>query len=326
VSSAGLSQRSQVALAASEEMRKSQPALRATAALSAPSIAPLPGLDLLPSLAQASAAGSPAAVVFVHGVRTSNAIWGRQLAHVRDAGHLAVAVDLPGHGERNGERFTLARAFEILDDAVASFPDDVPVVVVGMSLGGYTSLAYAASHPERLAGVVACACSADPRGKPVALFREAAALVDAAGAATRRALGRVQGVLRAGRSLPGGARASAQLTGAGSFADPQLPGRPAWQVVTDVLHELAGRSSRADLSSAKVPVWLINGQRDHLRLDEKRYLDTAPGTALVVVPRAGHDVNLDAPDAFNAALTRALGDLTSRWSPAHEQTLVGAAA
>lgn len=326
MSSAGLSQRSQVALAASEEMRKSQPALRATAALSAPSIAPLPGLDLLPSLAQASAAGSPAAVVFVHGVRTSNAIWGRQLAHVRDAGHLAVAVDLPGHGERSGERFTLARAFEILDDAVASFPDDVPVVVVGMSLGGYTSLAYAASHPERLAGVVACACSADPRGKPVALFREAAALVDAAGAATRRALGRVQDVLRAGRSLPGGARASAQLTGAGSFADPQLPGRPAWQVVTDVLHELAGRSSRADLSSAKVPVWLINGQRDHLRLDEKRYLDTAPGTALVVVPRAGHDVNLDAPDAFNAALTRALGDLTSRWSPAHEQTLVGAAA
>lgn len=320
MSNAGLSQRSQVALAASEEMRKSQPALRATAVPSAPSI------DLLPSLAQASAAGSPAAVVFVHGVRTSNTIWGRQLAHVRDAGHLAVAVDLPGHGERSGERFTLERAFEILDDAVASFPDDVPVVVVGMSLGGYTSLAYAASHPERLAGVVACACSADPRGKPVALFREAAALVDTAGSATRRALGRAQDVLRAGRSLPGGVRASAQLTGAGSFADPQLPGRPAWQVVTDVLHELAGRSSRADLRAAKVPVWLINGQRDHLRLDEKRYLDTAPGTALVVVPRAGHDVNLDAPDAFNAALTRALGDLTSRWSPAREPALVGAAA
>lgn len=298
-----------MALAASEAMRNSQPAPRATAFPSAPSI------DLLPSLAQASVAGSPAAVVFVHGVRTSNAIWGRQLAHVREAGHLAVAVDLPGHGERSDERFTLARAFEILDDAVASFPEDVPVVVVGMSLGGYTSLAYAATRPERLAGVVACACSADPRGKPVALFREAAALVDAAGTATRRTLGRLQGVLRAGRSVPGGARASAQLTGAGSFADPQLLGRPAWQVVTDMLHELAGRSSRADLRAAKVPVWLINGQRDHLRLDEKRYLDTAPDTALVVVPRAGHDVNLDAPDAFNAALSRALGDLTSRWSP-----------
>ena len=315
-----LSHRSQVTLAASEAMRNSQPSLRASAFPSAPSI------DLLPSLAQASAAGSPAAVVFVHGVRTSNAIWGRQLAHVREAGHLAVAVDLPGHGERSDERFTLARAFEILDDAVASFPDDAPVVVVGMSLGGYTSLAYAASHPDRLAGVVACACSADPRGKPVALFREAAALVDAAGAETRRALGRVQDVLRAGRSLPGGARASAQLTGAGTFADPRLPGRPAWQVVTDVLHELAGRSSRADLRAAKVPVWLINGQRDHLRLDEKRYLDTAPDTALVVVPRAGHDVNLDAPDAFNDALSRALGDLTSRWSPARRLEPVGAAA
>jgi pimeloyl-ACP methyl ester carboxylesterase len=284
-----------------------------------------PSIDLLPELSRASAEDRPVGVVFVHGVRTSRAIWERQVTHVRAAGHAAVAVDLPGHGERGGEQFTLARAFEILDDAVASFPADVPVVVVGMSLGGYTTLAYAATHPERLAGVVACACSANPRGKPVALFRETAALVDAAGASARRALGRVRGLLRAGRSVPGGARASALLTGPGSFADPELPGRPAWQVVTDMLHELAGRSSLDDLRTAKVPVWLINGQRDHLRLDEKRYLDAAPDTALVVVPRAGHDVNLDAPEAFNAALSRALGDLTSRWAPAREAALVSAA-
>jgi pimeloyl-ACP methyl ester carboxylesterase len=246
---------------------------------------------------------------------------------VRAAGHLAVAVDLPGHGERGGERFTLARAFEILDDAVASFPVGMPVVVVGMSLGGYTTLAYAATHPQRLAGVVACACSANPRGKPVALFREAAALVDAAGSTVRRSLGRVRGVLRAGRSLPGGMPGgmSAGVRASGGSDDAQLAGPPPWRVVTDMLHELAGRSSLDDLRTARVPVWLINGRRDHLRVDERRYLDAAPDTALVVVPRAGHDVNLDAPDAFNAALSRALGDLTSRWSPA-EPALAGAAA
>ncbi|MEK8225458.1 alpha/beta fold hydrolase [Oerskovia sp. M15] len=213
--------RSQVALAASKTMHNNQPALRATAfrpptrrSTSSPASRRRPR-QVLP---QPWCSCTGAHVERDLGTSARSRARGR---------HLAVAVDLPGHGERSGERFTLARAFEILDDAVASFPDDVPVVVVGMSLGGYTSLAYAASHPSRLAGVVACACSSDPRGKPVALFREAANLVDAAGSATRRVLGRVQDVLRAGRSLPGGARASAQLTGPGRSPTRSCPVAPA---------------------------------------------------------------------------------------------------
>ncbi|WP_265520769.1 alpha/beta fold hydrolase [Oerskovia flava] len=250
----------------------------------------------------------PAGVVFVHGVRTSSEIWTEQLAHVRAAGHPAVAIDLPGHGSRRDERFTLERAYAVIDEAAASFAPGTPVVVVGMSLGGYTSLAYAANRPDRLAGVVACACSADPRGKPVALYRDVAHVLVGA---RRRVRALVSTLARTGRPLPPGSLAALQLTGAGHPGDgDDRSARPSWDVVTQVLSELAGRSSRADMRAAGVPVWLVNGSRDHLRLDEKRYLEAVPGTALVVVPGAGHDVNLEAPAAFNAALTRALRDMS----------------
>ena len=95
------------------------------------------------------------ALVFIHGVRSSSALWDAQLRAARAAGYEAVAVDLPGHGERRDERFTLDTAFSVIDDAIASIGDGTsPVVLVGLSLGGYVTLEYAARQPERLAGVI----------------------------------------------------------------------------------------------------------------------------------------------------------------------------
>ncbi|QJW37448.1 alpha/beta fold hydrolase [Cellulosimicrobium protaetiae] len=265
----------------------------------------------------ASAAGPdvPPAVVFVHGMRTSSAIWDRQVEHVRGLGHDAVAVDLPAHGTRAHERFTLDRSFEVLDEAVASFGPGRRVALVGLSLGGYTSLAWAARRPANLAGVVAAACTSDPKGKPVALYRDVARLVVAGGGAVGRGArwaARTSAaawgtIARGGRSLPAGAASSYALAGPGD-ATGTTPAAPGWHVVTDALTQLAGRSWLAHVRDVDVPVWLVNGARDHLRLDEQRYLAAAPDAALVVVPRAGHDVNSEAPEAFNRVLGRALAD------------------
>lgn len=261
-------------------------------------------------------AGSPAddapAVVFVHGMRTSGAIWDRQVEHVRSLGHDAVAVDLPAHGDLAHERFTLDRSFEVLDDAAASFGSGRRVVLVGLSLGGYTSLAWAARRPDNLAGVVAAACTSDPKGKPVALYRDVARLLVAGGGAVgrgarwtaHRTTTAWAALANAGRSRPGGtgrAPGAAAVDGAAGH-------RPGWDVVTDALTQLAGRSWLAHVRRLDVPVWLVNGARDHMRLDEQRYLDAAADASLVVVPRAGHDVNSEAPDAFNRVLGRALAD------------------
>ncbi|MFC8600350.1 alpha/beta fold hydrolase [Isoptericola sp. NPDC057191] len=277
-------------------------------------------MDLLSATAATAATAAPApsgrahgaaGIVFVHGMRTSSAIWERQVGHVRDAGHDAVAVDLPAHGARHGERFSMPRAFEVLDEAAGSFPAGTPVVVVGLSLGGYTSLAWAAHHATTadappLAGVVAAGCTSDPKGKPVALFRDVAHLAVTGTTAVRRGLRDAslawRSALTGSASRPGGLEVAALLGDAGGVP------RPGWDIVTDALTHLAGRSSVASTRALRVPVWFVNGARDRMRLEESRHVAAADRGALVVVPDAGHDVNSDAPDAFNRVLTRALHD------------------
>ncbi|MGV8978588.1 MAG: alpha/beta fold hydrolase [Cellulomonas sp.] len=209
----------------------------------------------------------PRPVVFVHGVRTSSAIWSPQVAEIALRGHRGVAVDLPGHGTRAGERFTAAAAFAAIDEAVDSC--DVAPLLVGLSLGGYASLAYAARREGRLAGVVLAGCSTEIRGKPIGAYRHLA--------------GRVTRTLHVGG------------------AD--------WAVVTDMLTAIEGYSPLADLRRLGVPVWLVNGRRDPLRLDEWRYRGARPEARLSVIPGAGHDVNSHQPAAFNRILLDALHEL-----------------
>ncbi|GAA4624336.1 alpha/beta fold hydrolase [Cellulomonas oligotrophica] len=217
---------------------------------------------------------SPVPVVLVHGTRTSSAIWHAQVAALEAAGHPTTTIDLPGHGDRTGERFTWEGAVAAIDAAVDAH--DAPPLLVGLSLGGYLSLAYAGRHGHRLAGLMLAGCSTEVRGKPVGLYRDAAHHVT-------RTLGLGQG---------------------------------SWHVVTDMLTAIAGYSPLTDLRRLRVPLWVVNGRRDPLRLDERRFLRAAPGARLTVVPGAGHDVNSHAPTAFNRVLVEALRELTHGVLPA----------
>ena len=108
-------------------------------------------------------------VVFVHGTRTSSAIWHEQRAALSRSGFESVAVDLPGHGTRSGETFTLASALATIDRAVDSCA--TPPLVVGLSLGGYACLAYAAENQDKVAGLMLSGCSTEIKGKPLGAFR-----------------------------------------------------------------------------------------------------------------------------------------------------------
>lgn len=176
------------------------------------------------------------------------------------SGHQTLALDLPGHGSRLGERFTFDGALEAIDEAVERFA--TPPLLVGLSLGGYSSLAYAARNQHKLAGVVLSGCSTELRGKPLGAYRTLTM------------------------------RASQVFRPTGST----------WHVVTDMLAAMKGYSVLADLRRVLIPVWLVNGERDILRFDERRCLAAGPGVQLAVVPGAGHDVNSHAPESFNRIL------------------------
>ena len=56
----------------------------------------------------------------------------------------------------------------------------------------------------------------------------------------------------------------------------------------------------AQLKTLRVPTLLITGDEDEPCLEPALFMKrTIPSAALVVMPRAGHTVNLEAPDAFN---------------------------
>jgi pimeloyl-ACP methyl ester carboxylesterase len=219
------------------------------------------------------------AVLLVHGIRTSASMWRRQLEDLADAGVVADAVDLPGHGRRIGEAFTLDAAIEAIDDAVDRLGGRV--VLVGLSLGGYLSIAYAAHRADKVALLVASSCLTLPQGAGLAGYRALARLI-------RRLPDRGRLLNDTTARLFVG-REAAQDIGAGGVA---------LDVMDDTLAAIGRTRPLADLSAYPGPVWFVTGALDHFRLDERRFRAVRPEAPVLVVPRASHLVSLVAPEAF----------------------------
>jgi pimeloyl-ACP methyl ester carboxylesterase len=90
---------------------------------------------------------------------TSSATWQRCMELLEDR-FSVVAPDLLGHGESpvpdDPAEYPRDRALDDLDDLLADIAADLdtPAVLVGHSLGGYLALAYAATRPDAVRGVV----------------------------------------------------------------------------------------------------------------------------------------------------------------------------
>ncbi|MDM7832136.1 alpha/beta fold hydrolase [Cellulomonas edaphi] len=229
-------------------------------------------------------------VVLVHGLRTSRTMWRHQVEALERAGRGAVAVDLPGHGTRLDEPFTLAAAVETVRVAVEQVGDRA--LVVGVSLGGYTAIAHAARHPDQVAGLVAASCSTRPAAALLTAWGVAAhgiARLPDRGAWLNRTL--------VARTIPA---AGAADVGAGGYAlDATVP----------VLRAMREARPLEDLARIDAPVWIVNGALDHFRGEERRFLAACSDGRLVVIPRATHLVSAVAPVAFTRVVLEAADEL-----------------
>ncbi|GMM94723.1 MULTISPECIES: alpha/beta fold hydrolase [unclassified Microbacterium] len=232
-------------------------------------------------------------VVLVHGIRTSATMWRSQVAHLEQRGNAVTAVDLPGHGSRMDEAFTLEGAFATIDAAVRDAAERGPVLLVGHSMGGLLSIEYVgAEDPPPVAGFIAAACTAIPRGVGLATYRMLARGFDAL---PDRGMWLTDRVLNA--TLPDETRYD---FGAGGYA----------LAAQDVaLRTLSVLDLLAALERIEVPMWFINGQYDQLRANERLFTRIASHAELIVVPRTTHLVTAMRPRVFNALLDLALATL-----------------
>lgn len=220
-----------------------------------------------------------ASVVLVHGIRTSGTMWGAQSRALSEAGVPNLAVDLPGHGVREGEPFSLAGCREVLDAAVTSLPG--PHVVVGLSLGSYVTMDWAGSTAQPPAALLLASAGTRPRGAGLAGY-----------IAVARAIGRLPDRGRGLHTF----LASRVLDG--ETADDLMAGGLALEAMVPTLQAVGEIDVVAALEAIEAPIWFVNGSRDHFRAEERLLLRTARHATLHVIRRAGHLVALDQPEAF----------------------------
>jgi pimeloyl-ACP methyl ester carboxylesterase len=98
--------------------------------------------------------GSGACILLLHGYLESSEIWEDFVPLLSD--HFRViAMDIPGHGMSGS--WGREHSMSDLADSVKELMENEGIkklVLVGHSMGGYVSMAFAAAYPERLAGYV----------------------------------------------------------------------------------------------------------------------------------------------------------------------------
>ncbi|MEP7356299.1 MAG: alpha/beta fold hydrolase [Anaerolineales bacterium] len=263
--------------------------------------AQLPGLVLA-----YDSAGSGQTLLLLHGYPLSRRLWRPQLEYLTDAAHV-IAPDLRGHGDSDAREgpYTMD---QLADDAVAlldSLGLSQPAVVAGLSMGGYVALALCRRHPSRVAGLILAATKAGADSPEAQANREKSA-----------ALAREKGVEAIADSMLPKMFAPATYTanpGLVAEARAMMAATPLNGVVGDLLGMKVRPDSTALLAQITIPVLVIHGQEDQLIPAREAEATHAglPNARLALVPNAGHLLNLEQPEAFNAEVRTFLQSLSA---------------
>jgi pimeloyl-ACP methyl ester carboxylesterase len=236
-------------------------------------------------------------LLLVHAFPVDAGMWADQVV-VLGGEAKVLAPSLPGFGGAApaGKVMTMDAAADFLAGELDREGVD-RAVVCGLSMGGYVAFSLWRRHRGRIAGLAL----ADTRAEPD----------DEAGRERRRA------VAEKARSLGSEAIAAEPPPLLSDSADPAV-----WDRVRDMIRRQPGSSiaaaslgmaerpdSRPILSEIDVPTTVIVGSGDTLTPPpmSEAMVAAIPGAQLVVLDGAGHLSNLEAPEAFTAALRDLLG-------------------
>jgi 3-oxoadipate enol-lactonase len=243
------------------------------------------------AVAGARSSGSHgSALVFVHGVGSTAAIWDAQLAAFGE-GYRAVAIELRGNGVPKPEPAPELITREGFACDVLTVADALGIerfTMVGCSLGGVVAFELWKAARHRIEAMVIVGS--------FARYPDAQAYADGIAAA----------VLAAG-SMPAFAQARAAKLGLPPERMRETIEQMACKAVPSYLASTQATWTgdyREMLPAIDVPVLVCCGERDTVApfALSSEIAAAIPGARLKEIPGAGHVANADAPDAFNAML------------------------
>ena len=240
--------------------------------------------------------GTGTPVVLLHGFPLDSRMWAAQVPALAAAGHRVIAPDLRGFGQSRSDRpFTIE---SLADDvhALLERMNVLPVVLAGLSMGGYVALAYAKKYPADLRGLVLLDTKAEAdtpegkegRGKMIDLVRR-----DGAKAVADQMMPKMLAKDAAGQR-PQVAQDLRRMM-------EQTPPKT-------IEHALAAMRDRPDrggeLSSIAIPALVVVGESDAITPPQgaEAMAKKVPGAKYELVRGAGHMSPMEQPDQVNRAL------------------------
>ncbi len=239
--------------------------------------------------------GSP--ILFVHGFPLDHTMWREQVADLsRD--HRCIVPDLRGFGKSTVTEGKVS--MEQFADDLAALLDVLqitePVVLCGLSMGGYIAWQFARRHAARLSGLILC----DTRAVP-----------DSAEAAANR-LKLADDVVRTGPEMVANAMLPKLLSDRESSRWTELKNDLRRVILATDARGIAaasrGMAERADarpwLATIDCPALVLVGEQDVISppAEMSEIAATLPRATFRVIPESGHLAPLENPQPVNEAI------------------------
>lgn len=244
-------------------------------------------------------------VVLLHGFPLDRTMWAAQAATLGSL-YRVITPDLRGFGETAAPE-GIYPIEDMADDVVETLDAlkiTEPIVLGGLSMGGYVALSLAVRYPKRLRALMLMDTRATADTPEAAAGREAAAR-------EVEATGSVEGVVSS--YLPrlfGPVARERRADAVAEVADVMRRTSPL--AVAGALRGMATRADRTgDLGRITVPTLVLVGADDAVipPAEARALASRLPHAQLVEVPEAGHLAPLENPAAANAAILKFLESL-----------------
>ena len=244
-------------------------------------------------------------VVLLHGFPLDLTMWVSQQQTLGSL-YRVISPDLRGHGRTAAPEgiYTIDGMADDVVETLDALGLTQPVVVGGLSMGGYLALSIAARYPDRVRGLMLMNTRAGADTPETARVREDLAIqveaLDSAEPVVATMLPKMFG----GSTRANRPEVVAQVREVMSRTQPRT--------IASTLRGMAVRPDRTgQLGQIAVPTLVMAGSDDAMiPLAESHAMAQAiPGAELVMVADSGHLAPLENPAVANAAMMRFLGSL-----------------